>query len=147
MTADASQLADRLVIKRARIAQTLGVLFIAVMITTPHDDHLLDRPQALHLAAWCVWAVILLLFLASGGGLLRNRQVRGLMNDETTREHRLRALAVGFWTAVGTALFLYGLSFIGPMSVGEATRMIVTLSIGFAMMYFGWLEKKALAAD
>ena len=145
MHADTSQLADRLVVKRARIAQTLGILFIALMVTTPHDDRLLDRPQALHLVAWFAWAIMLVLFLATGGGLLRSRQVRAVMNDESTRDHRLRALAAGFWTANGCALFLYILSFVGDtISVSEATRLIVTLSIGFALIHFGWLEKKAL---
>ena len=147
MAADAAELADRLVIKRARIAQTFGIIFIALMVTTPHDDHLLDRPEALHLGAWFAWAVILLLFLATGGGLLRGRRVRALMNDETTRQHRLRALAVGFWAAIGTALFMYGLSFIGPMSVSEATRLIISFSVGSALIQFGSLEKKALKDD
>jgi hypothetical protein len=144
MASNTAQLADRLVIKRARVAQTLGGIFVVLQATSVHDDHVLNRPQELHLVAWFVWAIILLLFLATGGGFLRNRRVRSLMNDESTRDHRLRAMAFGFWIAVGCALFLYGLSFLSSMTVGEATRLIITSSIGFALLYFGWLEKKAL---
>ncbi|MDB5676953.1 MAG: hypothetical protein JWM65_3935 [Sphingomonas bacterium] len=139
-----SDLAERLTRRRARIATTMAIIFVVSQGASFHDDVPLNRPQTVHLAAWAVWAFALLMFLAWGGSLFRGRQVRGLLNDESTIEHRRRAMATGFWAAIGTAFLVYGLTFIEPISGREATRLIVTFGVAFALLRFGALERRAL---
>ena|SRR5690242_12923745 len=110
MTSETARLADRIAWGRARAAQVLAFVFVATQVGSFHDDLPVDRPQALHLTAWLCWAVMLLLFLAFAGGLLRGERMRALLNDETTRDHRLRAMAWGFWSAIVAALGVYLLS-------------------------------------
>jgi hypothetical protein len=139
-----SDLAERLARGRARVATAMAVIFVTSQGASFRDDVPLNRPQTVHLAAWTVWAIALLVFLAWGGGLLRGRQVRGILNDETTVDHRRRAIALGFWGAMGTAFLVYGLTFIEPVSGREATRLIVTFGVAFALLRFGALERRAL---
>jgi hypothetical protein len=143
MSTDTAQLADRLTWKRARAAQVLAFVFIATQIGS-FDAQPMNRPQTLHLAAWMCWAVALLVFLAFAGGLLRGERMRALLNDETTRDHRLRAMAWGFWGAILIALAVYVLSFFEEVSVREGTRLVITFGIALALIRFGALEKKAL---
>jgi len=141
---DQGQLADRIAWGRARAATVMAVVFMTAQAGSFPGDLPLNRPQSFHLAAWIVWAAALLMFLAVGGGLFRGRRMRALLNDETTIDHRKRAMALGFWGAIGAAVLVYGLSFYEPMSVREGTRLIVTIAIAMALLRFGTLERRAL---
>lgn len=143
MSTESAQLTDRLTWRRARAAQVLAFAFIATQAGS-FDAQPLNRPQALHLSAWLCWVVVLMLFLAFAGGLLRGERMRALLNDETTRDHRLRAIACGFWGAILVALALYVLSFFDAVSAREATRLTITIGIALALIRFGALEKRAL---
>lgn len=144
MSTDTAQLADRLAWKRARIAQATALIFIATQVASFHDETPLNRPQTLHLAVWLCWVAVLLALLATGGALLRSKRMRALLNDETTRDHRLRAMAWGFWTAILVALAIYIVSFFSEISVREGVRLVITFGIALALIRFGALEKKAL---
>ncbi|TPG20471.1 hypothetical protein EAH87_08270 [Sphingomonas koreensis] len=125
----------------------MAMVFVATQATSFHDELPLNRPERLHLAAWLLWVVALLVFLTIGGGLLRGPRVRALLNDETTLDHRRRAMALGFWAALGAALTVYIASFFAEITVREAARLIITAGIVLALLRFGTLEKQALKAS
>ena len=125
MSIESAQLADRLGWRRARVAQVLAFVFIATQVGS-FDAHPLNRPQMLSLSAWLCWVVGLLALLATGGALLRGRRIRALLNDETTRDHQLRAMAWGFWTAILVALAVYVLSFFTVIAASEGVRLVIT---------------------
>ena len=137
-------LVDRIAWGRARAATVMALVFVAAQAGGFSDDVPLNRPQTIHLAAWIVWAAALLLFLAVGGGLWRGARMRALLNDETTIDHRKRAMALGFWGAIGTAALVYCLSFYEPISAREGARLIITFGVALALLRFGTLERKAL---
>ena len=141
---DQAQLADRIAWGRARAATVMAVIFVTAQAGSLRDDLPLNRPQSLHLAAWIVWAAALLVFLTVGGGLWRGPRIRALLNDETTIDHRRRAMAFGFWGAIGTSALVYALSFYEPMSAQEGARLIITIAIAVALLRFGTLERRAL---
>ena len=141
---DQAQLADRLAWGRARAATVMALVFVAAQAGSFPDDIPLNRPQTIHFAAWIIWAAALLIFLAVGGGLWRGPRMRALLNDETTIDHRKRAMALGFWGAIGTAVLVYGLSFYDPISSREGARLIITIGVALALLRFGTLERKAL---
>jgi hypothetical protein len=140
---DQTNLADRIVWGRARAATVMAVVFVAAQAGS-FPDAPLNRPQTIHLTAWIVWAAALLFFLAFAGGLLRGPRMRALLNDETTLDHRKRAMALGFWGAIGTAALVYAVSFYEPISAREGARLIITVSIALALLRFGTLERRAL---
>lgn len=145
MTTENTDKAERMAWGRARAATVMAMVFIAAQAGSFHDELPLNRPQTLHLSAWIVWAVALLVFLTVGGGLLRGRRLRAILNDETTRDHRLRAMALGFWAAMALAIGVYVLSFFDPtLTVREGARLVITFAIAAALLRFGTLERKAL---
>ena len=90
-----------------------------------------------------LWALMILLWLvvlATGGGLLLNRRVRSLMNDEVALANRSRAIQAGFWAAILFAIGLYFLSMQEEISVFEALRILVNFSIATALIRYAWLE-------
>ncbi len=137
------ELAEKLTRRRARFSAVLAIFFMVSHAGSFGEDPV-SRPQTLHFAAWTVWAVLLLLVLATGGGWLRTTHVRALMNDETTIEHRRRALTFGFWMMAAVALALYGVTYLEPLSAREAIRTILTMSIGSALLRFSVLELRSL---
>ena len=105
------EIADRLSRRRAWLLPVLAVLFLsgqAIYALGPSDPS--PNVDRLKVAAWLLWALGLLFVLATGGSVFRSKRVRALMEDETTRAHRGRAYAVGFWLAVGTAIGIYALT-------------------------------------
>ena len=89
---------------------------------------------------------MLLLLIGTGGGWLRSSAVRALMNDETTRAHRTRALALAFWNTMATGLVLYLLSLVKAFDPRDAIHVMMTVGIATALLSFGTLERRALAA-
>ena len=140
-------LADHLTRRRARVSTVLAVMFMASMAQSFGIETVPNRPQTLHLAAWIVWAVLLVLLLALGGGYGRSRTVRGLMNDETTQANRREAMAAGFWAAVFAGFGLYALNLFEPLTAAAAIRLSLTATVATGLLWFGKLERASLRDD
>ena len=144
MTGSDIETADRLSRRRAWLLPLLAVLFLsgqAMYALGPHGSHrLVDQ---LKVVAWLLWAASLLFLLATGGAPFRSRQVRALLDDETTRQHRAQAYAVGFWIAVSTAMGIYLLTAFDGVKPRESIHIIVTAAIAGALLTFGALEHRA----
>jgi hypothetical protein len=137
--------AERLTRRRARLLPAMAVLFIAGQGVYFSDvAEPMRAVDATKISAWLVWALALLLALATGGGLLRSKKVRALLNDEATRDHRLRGIAFGFWAAMAGCVMIYVLSAFEPMSARESIHLVLTLGVGAALLRFGVLERRAL---
>jgi len=93
-------------------------------------------------AAWVAWALALLALLATGGGIFRGREIRKLMDDESTRANRNQAYAVGFWLAMGTTITIYGLTAFDTIAPRESLHLIVTIAVAGALVTFGYRERR-----
>ena len=139
------EMADRLSRKRSRLLPVIALVFIsgqAMYLGNAAEP--LRTVDTVRIAAWLIWALALLLLLATGGGLFRKKSVRALMEDEVTRENRRRGLAVGFWAAMLTAVVLYPLSLVDPFTAREAIHIVMSTGIGAALLRFAFLEGLAL---
>jgi hypothetical protein len=136
--------ADRLGRTRARVFAVQGVLFLAwqTMYLTDRAGHSTANVPTFKISAWLVWVVLLLFLLATGGMLLRGRDVRHLLNDELTRMNRARAVAVGFWAAALAGIALYIVAMFEPVAGREAIHVILSAAIGAALITFAKLERR-----
>ena len=139
-----AELADRLTRRRARVSPVLAILFI-----TQQGAYLANAGAGnagqVKLGAWVVLSVVLLVALATGGGWLRSREVRALMNDETTRAHRASAVVLGFWATMITGVILFVLAAFRLFDVRDAIHIMMTVGIASALIRFASLERRALA--
>jgi hypothetical protein len=103
----------------------------------PDGEHRVQKTM------WAINAGALLLLLATGGGLLKNRGIRALVNDDVSRSHYKTAVVVGYWVAMATAMGLYLVPGVGGFTAREAVYMIVTPSIAVALLAFSYLEHRA----
>ena len=139
------ELADRLSRRRSRMLPVLAIVFLAGQaLYFSGPDVPTRNVDQLRISAWLVWAVVLLVLLGTGGGLFRGKKVRALMEDESTAANRLRAYAVGFWSASGTAVGLYVVSMFERVSGREAIHIILTAAVAGALLMFGMLERRSL---
>ena len=144
MSAEEMALAEKLTKRRARVSIILGIFFLMTMATSLGVDVPANRPETVKIAAWIVWAAALLFLLATGGGLLRGKSVRGLMNDDSTVDNRQRAMVSGFWATVLAAFALYAISLYEPVSGREAIRLVLSAAVGMSVIRFGILELRSL---
>ena len=107
-TSDVEQ-AERLGRRRARMLALLAVIFLTQQISFFASES--ERASAavrtvdhVKFGAWLVLSLVLLAALYTGGFWLRRREVRALMDDEITRQHRAAALSLGFLVAMLTAI-------------------------------------------
>lgn len=91
---------------------------------------------------WIVWVVALLALLATGGGLMRSRNVRALLNDELTRANRLQAYVAGFWAAMVAAVGFYVIDLFDPVEAREAIHAIVSAALAAALITFAARERR-----
>jgi hypothetical protein len=139
------ELADRLSRRRSRMLPVLAIVFLAGQaLYFSGPDVPTRNVDQLRISAWLAWAVVLLVLLGTGGGLFRGKKVRALMEDESTAANRLRAYAVGFWSASGTAVGLYVVSMFERVSGREAIHIILTAAVAGALLMFGMLERRSL---
>jgi hypothetical protein len=136
--------AERLGRRRARLFVFQGLIFLVWQTTffTSPIGAPLRTVDHVKISAWLVWAIALLVLLATGGGLLRSRAVRALMDDELTRRHRIRAYVVGFWMAVASALALYVIGMFEDITAREVIHTILSIAIGSAIFSFGISERR-----
>jgi hypothetical protein len=149
MARPTAQLIERL--QRRRTAFTfVQAVFFAVwqasyLSLTPRDLDVLHTDNHVHVFSYVIWGVLLLTFIASGGGFIFDREIREVLNDETTREHRRRALAHGFWLAVAGAAGAFVWSLFAPITTVQALHVVLSAGIGAALFVFGFLERRAQA--
>ena len=137
--------ADFLSRRRARMLPFLAILYFIQQTTyfrstaNPHP-----RPvDHVWVSAWVVLSLIILAGLATRGFWLQPREVRELIDDESSRANRLEGLRIGFILAVLTAIVLYIIDQFWPMTAREAIHIILSIGLGAALMRFGMLERRA----
>jgi hypothetical protein len=113
------------------------------------DGRPVSQPGTGHvkIAAYVVWAVVLLAFIATGGGYLQSRQVRAILNDESTVEHRRTAMVTGYWVTMLAAIGAYLVSLFQPLAAGEVIHIVLTAGVAAALINFAVLERRAQAND
>lgn len=140
-----SQRAEQLSARRARALPALAVIFLAQQASYLSMPEHSDRPvDHVKIGAWLLLSIVLLAGLATGGAWFRGRDVRRLVNDESTRAHRQMGYVYGFWAAMGTALLLYVLNMFEPVTGRDAVHVIVSIAVAAALIRFGILERHAL---
>lgn len=89
---------------------------------------------------WAVLVMLWLLVLATGGGLMLNRQVRSIMNDEVSTQNRRRAIETGFWVAMAAAAGLYFASLAWPVDLRGGLALLTEVAIAAALLRYARLE-------
>lgn len=148
---DASDVAkaDKLARRRARVMAVQAVFFISwqALFVTGQVESSGRAVDHFRISAWLVWSIVLLVLLATGGGLVLGRKVRPLLEDELTRSHRARAYAWGFWAAMASAIGLYAVDMVEPVTAREAIHILVSAGIGVALLTFSILDRRSQAPD
>jgi len=142
---DLVEIADRNSRARAYVMAAAGIVFLLL--------HVIFRSQlgmgpetAGHLTRrvmWVVNVVFLLLGLWTGGGILNNRQIRALVNDEVSQSNYRTSVILGFWVAMVTALALYVFPAVQIFTGPDALHTVVTYSVSVAVLKFAYLEFRA----
>jgi hypothetical protein len=95
------------------------------------------------LSAYVVWALALLVLLATGGGLGRSQAVRELLSDEVTRANRGKAYAAGFWGMIATCTFCYISSLFIVLPPIFILHGLLAVGVLFPCIMFASLERQA----
>jgi hypothetical protein len=137
--------AERVGRARAWLFALQGALFIGWqgLFFLGRSEAGADTADEFSLVLWLAWVVLLLVLLATGGGLLRGSRVRRLLNDELTRLNRLHACAAGFWAAAGASILLFIVNLVQPLSGREAIHIVVSAAIGAALLTFAARERRS----
>lgn len=140
--------AERLSRRRARIFAFQALIFISWqgLFFSRAAEQPMRTVEAVKISAWLVWVLALLLLLATGGNLLRGRKLRGLLNDELTRQNRTTAYVMGFWAAVGTCMGLYVVEMFDTVTGREAVHITLSVAIATALLNFAMLERRSTPA-
>jgi len=137
--------ADYLSRRRARMLPVLAILYLSQQASFFASAEPADRPvDHVKVGAWVVLSLVLLAALATKGFWFHRREVREMIDDETTRAHRGEALGWGFIMAILGAIALYFVSMFEPLGAREAIHVIVSLGLAAALVRFGMLERRAL---
>jgi heme/copper-type cytochrome/quinol oxidase subunit 2 len=136
--------AERLSNRRARMLPVLAVLFLGQQTAYFSDTGMADRTvDHVHVAAWLVLSIVILVALVTGGGWIYSRDVRRLANDEATRVHRDSSFRAGFLATMGACVVLYFLALFEPIGGREAIHLVMTVGIAVTLLWFGFLERRA----
>jgi heme/copper-type cytochrome/quinol oxidase subunit 2 len=140
------EVAERMGRARSRLFFILAMVFFAGQ-SLYFTSSPLTRDSHARVGAWLILVILILMLLATGGFLLRGRNVRDLLNDETSRLNRLASQALGFWVTIITALVVYVESIFDPLTLNEGIHIIVTLGVGAALISFAVRERRAHRID
>lgn len=89
---------------------------------------------------WAITGAITILFLLWASGLFRGRALRGILNDESSDASRRRALMIGFWNMLATAIVCYALTYLKDYGPRDAIQIIMTVGMSSALIGFGVSE-------
>jgi hypothetical protein len=140
------EIADRMSRKRAILVTAATVIFLGVqLITRPIFVRVGHVTTDSRIDFWAINACILMALLVTRlqGGLLTSPELRALINDDVSREHHRAGIVAGFWVAMAMAMGIYFIPPLRELPAREVVYLIVTPSIGFALLKFCWLELRA----
>jgi hypothetical protein len=140
--------AERISRSRARLFLFQGILFLSWqgLFLTGSGEGGTRTVDEVKIWTWFVWVAALLALLATGGGLLRNRSLRPLLNDELTRSNRAKAYAAGFWAAMIIGILLYVADLFEAVSAREAIHVTLSTAIAAALITFAARERREKCA-
>lgn len=125
---------------RAR-AWVMGLLALVVAINSTFGlDNPANDAATFRGGMWLLTIALALAVLASGGGLMLNRRLRTLMNDERSQANRARAFATGFFAAILVAAGLYAVTWSTPIDVRAALRLVMGLGVAAGLARYALLE-------
>jgi MFS family permease len=136
------EIADIYSRKRAILMAVAATAFVAVQVIAPPFFGSGPDKGPLRVT-WVITAVLLLLGLATGGGLMNGRRIRSLVNDEVARDNYRTAIGAGFWVAMSLAIGLYAFPVVNTFSGRATVFVILTPTIVVALLTFAWLEYRA----
>ena len=137
--------ADRLSRRRTRMLPALAVLFLIQQTAYfSEPDAAVRLVDHVKIGAWLILSIVLLLALVTGGFWLKPKRVRALMDDDATRANRASALGLGFVVTMASAILLYALNLLEPISGREAIHLLTTIGIVTALLRFFYLERRDL---
>jgi hypothetical protein len=137
---------ERLQRSRTRLMYFQAILFLVWQSTyfaTPHGADAVRDASHVKIAAYVVWALALLAFVATGGGYFQPRAVREVLNDEVTVANRKTAMATGYLVSMLLAVGCYLVSLFEPMSAHEVIHTVLTGGVATALLNFAVLERRA----
>jgi hypothetical protein len=141
------QIAERMSRRRGRILFLQGALFLVwqgsfyAWGAETGGDRLVDQVKV---SAWAVWVLALLVMMATGGGWLRGREVRRLMNDEVSVDNRRRGQQAGFFAAALGGLAVYAVNqYVEPVSTLDAIHATLSVGVAVAILRYAMLERRA----
>lgn len=135
--------ADELSRRRARMTIPFTLIFLiqqAAFFSNPLDTRTVSLVR---LGGWTALALVILGGLTTGGFWLKSKEVRALMEDETTRAHRADALSLAFVLAMLTGIGLFVLQVFVPIETRVAIHLILSVGFAAALLRFGLLERRA----
>ena len=144
------EIADRMSRRRAIVVGVAALAFIAFQFIDNPFFYVGDRGtvQAVNRRVlWAAYTGVLLLGLATGGGLLGNQRIRALVDDEVSRSNYRTASTAGFWIAMGMAMLIYLYGGYSLYTGQEAIYLIVTPAVAAALLAFAFLELRALRSE
>jgi len=139
-----SEMVDRIVSRRARLLPVLGLFLIIQQFAhfaNGEGDRLVDD---FRIGAWVVMILLILALLTTGGAWFRSAKMRAMIDDESARANRTKALSTGFVCTILTSIICYVMRGAWEFSVGEVIHLIVTAGLGSAVFRFGLLERRDL---
>ena len=143
--ASIAEQAERLSRRRARMLPVLAILYLCQQFSFFSDQHGADRAvDHVKLSAWVVFTLVLLVALTTKGFWFKSRELRDMIDDETTRAHRAEALQWGFIFSTLAAVALYFVTMMETVGAREAIHITVSIGIAAALVRFGMLERRAL---
>lgn len=136
--------AERLSQRRARTLPVLAVIYLAQQAAYFSASNPGGGVSAQHVkvGAWVVLSFVLLMALATKGFWLQPKEVRDLIDDESSKANRLEAMRLGFIFAMATAIACYFLGQFDPLTGGETAHLVLAFGLGTALIRFGMLERR-----
>jgi hypothetical protein len=138
---------ERLQRRRTRLLTFQALVFLLWQTTyfsvADRSSEVIRTVDHVKIGAYIVWAAVLLLFLATGGGYIQPKEVRAVLNDELTIDHRRRAMTLAFLASMGAAVAVYLVNQFEPLSAGDAIHAILTVGVFTALVRFAMLERRA----
>src|SRR4051812_6309468 len=142
-----AELIDHLQRRRTRLMFVQGLFFLIwqanYFATEPVELNAGSGANHVKVAAYLVWALVLLAFLATGGGWWDSKEVRAILNDESTRDHRRRGLELGFWAAMAATVVCYAINLFMPVSTRVVIHAVLSAGVSVSLLRFGMLERRA----